>query len=166
LQVVSQVFCRCRHQPTPRHLAEMSRTPSATSIALAIRSFASRHVGPLARADAPPIGRAGQTFGPADLPSGSHALSGRRMWQPRKRLHVAKVQSGIHGVTRGNTSTSSAVGHTPQMPRSQSMPIPRVGVFPAKSIAMVEIWLGRDDARLHRLQTTLLQRRAQEQRPS
>ena len=55
----------------------MSSRLSATSIALAIRSCVSRHVGPLAHRDAPPTGRAGLTFGPAGRPTGGHVLSAR-----------------------------------------------------------------------------------------
>src|SRR3954471_24695006 len=56
----------------------MSGRPSATSIALAIRNFASQPVGPLARADAPLTGHAGPMFGPAGRPTtGSHVLSAR-----------------------------------------------------------------------------------------
>jgi hypothetical protein len=63
----------------------MSSRPSATSTALAIRSFASRPVGPLARADALPTGHAGPMFGPADRPTGSHVLS------IRETVHMKRV---------------------------------------------------------------------------
>jgi len=76
-RAVSHAFCHCQHRPIPRHLAEMSGRPSATSIELAIRSCVSRHVGPLARTDAPPTGRAGPMFGPAGRPTESHVSSGR-----------------------------------------------------------------------------------------
>jgi hypothetical protein len=78
LRAVSRASWPCKQRPIPHRLAGIPGTPSATTIAWAIRSFASRHVGHLARADVPPTGRAGRMSGPASLPSGNHALSGRK----------------------------------------------------------------------------------------
>ena len=68
----------CKQWPIPHRLAAMSGRPSATNIAWAIHSFASRRVGPLTPADGPPTGRAGPMSGPAGRPSGSPVLSGRK----------------------------------------------------------------------------------------
>lgn len=88
----------CIPRPIPHRLAAMSGRPSATNIAWAIHSFASRRVGPLTPADGPPTGRAGPMSGPAGRPSGSHVSSGRKAignsWPlPVRRSQLANFRS-------------------------------------------------------------------------
>lgn len=94
----------CRRRPMPRHLVEIPDWLSVTSIAWAIRSFASPPVGPLTRADVPPTGRAGRMSGPAGLPSGSHALSGRRTspfdHRPRRFAIARRGRPELRGTCR------------------------------------------------------------------
>ena len=113
---VSHAFCLYQHRPIPRHLAEMSGRPSATSIALAIRSCVSRHVGPLARRDVPPTGRAGLMFGPAGRPTESHVSSGREQSsrQPSAPLEchadLRFSTLGLHSEEGGVTRSLSRLG--------------------------------------------------------
>ena len=76
-RAVSHASWPCKQRPIRHRLAAMSGRPSVTPIAWAMRSFASRRVGPLTRADGPPTGHAGPMSGPAGRPTASHALSGR-----------------------------------------------------------------------------------------